>query len=581
MLWIRPVTRSFRTSSAVILAVSVLSMLAAVAWGDIPKKISYQGRLTDSSGAPLAGSHSIVFSIYGAADGGSPLWSETKIAEADSGGVFSTVLGSANPIEIDFAGPCWLEIEVDGETLSPRREVVSVPFAYHADEADLADLADHADEADLADHADEADHADSADTAANAAEASNASMLGGRPAEAFADSSVDGHSLDAADGNPSDAVYVDNYGRVGVGTSTPSTFIDVRTAGSAEGGVSPYGEVVGHFKIDGSTAHTALSIDAQAGKDAILYLADDGEAVWDVRNDADIGNSLQVRHHSSSGGVLKPVTVDTTGHVGIATTAPNGPLHVESAININNTGATNFADRIAPVIIGDGDGTGACLLIDGNQIEQANPASDLYINYNSSGNVLVAQAGGNVGVGTSDPGAKLEVAGQVKITGGSPGEGKVLTSSSTGLATWKAITVDYYISPLKALPVFDEGEGHCSIAFDFVAHSNLDAEKTIRIPIDIPGEISGVTQKVKSLTVYYSTHNATVTRTALEYVMANGSGTSLITDSTDRSSSTYTSYTVTDATPSQIAGSLSLELRVDFEAGGSIRIGTVILTTTD
>lgn len=49
---------------------------------------------------------------------------------------------------------------------------------------------------------------------------------------------------------------------------------------------------------------------------------------------------------------------------------------------------------------------------------------------------LFVRGDGNVGIGTSTPGAKLEVAGQVKITGGSPGAGKVLTSDASGLATW-------------------------------------------------------------------------------------------------------------------------------------------------
>lgn len=43
---------------------------------------------------------------------------------------------------------------------------------------------------------------------------------------------------------------------------------------------------------------------------------------------------------------------------------------------------------------------------------------------------------GNVGIGTVNPTAKLEVAGQIKITGGSPGLGKILTSDATGLASW-------------------------------------------------------------------------------------------------------------------------------------------------
>ncbi|KKS71405.1 hypothetical protein A2643_02950 [Candidatus Nomurabacteria bacterium RIFCSPHIGHO2_01_FULL_39_220] len=45
---------------------------------------------------------------------------------------------------------------------------------------------------------------------------------------------------------------------------------------------------------------------------------------------------------------------------------------------------------------------------------------------------------GNMGIGTNAPGAKLEVAGQVKITGGSPGLNKILASSdASGLASWK------------------------------------------------------------------------------------------------------------------------------------------------
>jgi len=47
---------------------------------------------------------------------------------------------------------------------------------------------------------------------------------------------------------------------------------------------------------------------------------------------------------------------------------------------------------------------------------------------------------GNVGIGTAAPGTKLEVAGQIKITGGTPGAGKVLTSDAAGLASWQAIT---------------------------------------------------------------------------------------------------------------------------------------------
>jgi hypothetical protein len=38
----------------------------------------------------------------------------------------------------------------------------------------------------------------------------------------------DGHSLDAADGDPVDALFVDNSGNIGIGTTTLSTALDVR-----------------------------------------------------------------------------------------------------------------------------------------------------------------------------------------------------------------------------------------------------------------------------------------------------------------------------------------------------------------
>ncbi len=44
----------------------------------------------------------------------------------------------------------------------------------------------------------------------------------------------------------------------------------------------------------------------------------------------------------------------------------------------------------------------------------------------------------NVGIGTSTPAAKLDVIGSVKITDGTQGANKILSSAANGLATWVA-----------------------------------------------------------------------------------------------------------------------------------------------
>jgi hypothetical protein len=71
---------------------------------------------------------------------------------------------------------------------------------------------------------------------------------------------------------------------------------------------------------------------------------------------------------------------------------------------------------------------------------------------------------GMVGIGTIFPGATLDVNGQIKIAGGSPGAGKVLTSDATGLATWEipASAESHYIGEVYGggivFYVYDNGQ---------------------------------------------------------------------------------------------------------------------------
>ncbi len=55
-------------------------------------------------------------------------------------------------------------------------------------------------------------------------------------------------------------------------------------------------------------------------------------------------------------------------------------------------------------------------------------------------NLFWDDSNNRLGIATLSPDATLEVAGQIKITGGTPGLGKVLTSDASGLGTWQVPT---------------------------------------------------------------------------------------------------------------------------------------------
>jgi len=87
---------------------------------------------------------------------------------------------------------------------------------------------------------------------------------------------------------------------------------------------------------------------------------------------------------------------------------------------------------------GDSLTTGANNIIIG--YDKDAPAATTSNHLNIGGAVYGDLSTGFIGIGEPVPGARLHVAGQVKITGGSPGAGKVLTSDGSGLATWETLT---------------------------------------------------------------------------------------------------------------------------------------------
>jgi hypothetical protein len=110
---------------------------------EVPKKLNYQGKLTDSNGGLIVNDTvEMQFDIYPYLTGGTSLWSETHDEVEIANGLFSVELGSETPVPASvFSGdPRYLEITVDSYVMSPRTPILSVGYAYRAWHADTAAL---------------------------------------------------------------------------------------------------------------------------------------------------------------------------------------------------------------------------------------------------------------------------------------------------------------------------------------------------------------------------------------------------------------------------------------------------------
>ncbi|MBN1596000.1 hypothetical protein JW933_08760 [candidate division FCPU426 bacterium] len=108
----------------------------------IPKRMNYQGYLTDSSGTPINGTRNLRFRLYDA--GGTLLnWVETHNSVTITNGIFNVVLGAASApqailVNETFREAYYLQIEVyhppsgPWEAMSPRHLLTNAAYAMAA-----------------------------------------------------------------------------------------------------------------------------------------------------------------------------------------------------------------------------------------------------------------------------------------------------------------------------------------------------------------------------------------------------------------------------------------------------------------
>jgi len=425
--------------------------------------MSFQGRLTDTNGNPITTTQDLRFSLYNDPDasGSSLLWQEVQASvKPDSIGVFSVTLGrytalTESLLKNNAAPYLGITIGKDSE-LSPRQRITTIPHAGNA--AKLSGMSVITD-----------NPASSANVIL-ALDSSGKLTIGGASNPVFqaigGEFRLTGNNLvlaTNADSNTDVILAPDGFGKIDLQKALVNS--------TDNGSVTP-GAIEVHDKLTVVATESAVA----------AFIVDNQSYGGDI-------------FAASRSGITKFV-INTDGNVGIGTSAPSSKLEVEGDIALSgdlivsgtryilpkadgeknsylmtdgngtlswtdnlghitqNNGVLSLADTNATFLIGGSSTDSAKFAFINSSTPQLKVSGDILLSSvagttrkiganngnsleigNSNTAHLLLQQSGNVGIGTANPIAKLDVNGTIRLDLPLTGTGNALCHSNASTAS--------------------------------------------------------------------------------------------------------------------------------------------------
>jgi hypothetical protein len=212
-----------------------------------------------------------------------------------------------------------------------------------------------------------------------------------------------------------DVVYVDNTGNINIingsgGLGNSINFKDsLSNIGSISSGVM---DIRGNFiNLEASSNVVIKSNGTQSLHFGYQDLRNDGVSggEWKIVN-TDANSNIHLVTTDTNGAQNNVMVADSYGRVGIGTVSPDSKLHLDGSIKLNANNEIYFADNGT---IRSYDNNHSIVFDRNNDILNINEYGAIKFNTGTAGgdNRMTIQNDGNVGIGTDNPGEKLEVYG--------------------------------------------------------------------------------------------------------------------------------------------------------------------------